>query len=101
MEFLSDLGTEAVRLAIGLGAVAALVWICGHMPRTYEALKIAALAVWGALSLGIPLFVFLAIYVPRGELALGLVAVAAGAACMAWPFMKFGWPALRGCFSHR
>ena len=50
--------------------VAALVCICGYMPRTYSILKIAALAIWGGLSFGIPAVVFFAIYLPAGQYAL-------------------------------
>ncbi|SAL59442.1 hypothetical protein AWB71_03285 [Caballeronia peredens] len=98
MEFLTDAGSELFRLALGLAAVALTVWICGRMPRTYLTLKIAALSVWGLSSIGIPLFVFLAVYLPNGQILLGATAVGAGAACMLWPFLAFGWPALRDSF---
>lgn len=95
MEFLTDASSEILRLAFGLAVVALLVWICGRMPRTYVSLKIAGLAAWGLLSFGIPPFVFLAIYAPAAQYVLGTAAVAAGLVCMVWPFLVFGWPALR------
>jgi len=98
MEFMSNAFSELVRILIGLTAIAALVWICGRMPRTYVSLKVLGLAAWGILSVGIPPFVFFAVYFPARQYALGIVAVAAGAACMIWPFMKFGWPALCDAF---
>lgn len=101
MEFFDDAFSELWRLVIGLVATAALVWICGRMPRTYFSLKIVALVIWGALSFGIPAFVFCVVYMPAGQYLLGAVAVAAGAACMVWPFLKFGWPELRRALAGR
>jgi hypothetical protein len=69
--------------------------------RTYFSLKIVALVIWGALSFGIPAFVFCVVYMPAGQYLLGAVAVAAGAACMVWPFLKFGWPELRRALAGR
>ncbi|CAB3644241.1 hypothetical protein [Trinickia soli] len=95
MAFFDDAAGELVRLLLGLAFVAALVWICGRMPRAYVALKVLALASWGVLSVAIPAFVFFAAYLPSRQFALGAVALAVGAACMIWPFVVFGWPALR------
>lgn len=95
MQLLSDGLSELVRLVIGLAAIGALVWICGRMPRTYVVLKIIALTIWGAMSFGIPAFVFLAMFVPQGKYWMGVLSVGAAGACMVWPFMRFGWPALR------
>ena len=98
MNLVDDALIELLRLVIGVAVVAVLVWVCGFMPRTYVTLKMAALALWGALSFGIPAFVLIAVYIPTRQYVLGAIAVSAGAACMVCPFVKFGWPALRDTF---
>lgn len=95
---MSDLLSELTRLLIGVAVTAALVWICGYMPRCYVALKACALAAWGAISFGSPLFVAFAIDLPAHRYALAALSLALGGVCMAWPFLRFGWRPLLDCF---